>query len=112
MSVDFYLIILNRLQYIVYETKRKVSNMPKDKGPKWNHVCLIDDTAKNVALARIQCVYCAKMYTGGVNRIRVHLTGEGNSIAKCASAPDAVVAEMMECNKERVRLELLKKKRD
>ena len=62
-----------------------------------------------VALARIQCVYCDKIYTGGVNRIRVHLTGEGNSIAKCASAPDAVVAEMMECNKERVRLELSKK---
>ena len=41
--------------------------MPKDKGPEWNHVCLIDDsdTAKNVALARIQCVYCDKIYTGG-----------------------------------------------
>ncbi len=86
--------------------------MPKDKGPEWNHVSLLDDPAKNLALARMQCVYCDKVYTGGVNRIRVHLTGDGNSVGKCASAPDAVVAEMLAGNKERARLDVLKKKRD
>lgn len=44
--------------------------------------------------------------------MRVHLTGDGNSIAKWSSAPDAVVADILAGNKERARLYLLQKKRD
>ena len=85
--------------------------MPKDKGPEWNHVS-VEDAATNLAFARMQCVYCDKVYTGGVNRIRTHLAGDGTAIAKCSKAPDAVVAEMLAANKERVRADHLKKKKE
>lgn len=88
--------------------------MPKDKGPEWNHV-LVDDaaasSATNLALTRMQCLYCDKVFTGGVNRIRTHLAGDSTAIGKCSKAPDAVVAEMLAANKERARTELLKKKK-
>ena len=72
----------------------------------------MDDSATNLAFARMQCVYCDKVYTGGVNRIRTHLAGDGTAIAKCSKAPEAVVAEMLAANKERLRVDHLKKKKE
>jgi len=86
--------------------------MPKDKGPEWNHVLVLDDASKNLAFARMQCSYCDKVYSGGVNRIRTHLAGDGTSVGKCESAPDSVIAEMLAANKERLRLDALKKKKN
>jgi hypothetical protein len=40
------------------------------------------------------------------------LTGDGTAIAKCRKAPDWVVAEIAAANKERVRADQLRKKKD
>jgi len=78
--------------------------MPKDKGPEWNHVTVVDDGAiKGAAYASMKCLYCEKTFTGGVNRIRAHLTGGSTSISKCENAPDEpdeVVVAMKALNKE------------
>ena len=75
--------------------------MPKDKGPEWNHVTVVHDGAiKGAAYASMKCLYCEKTFTGGVNRIRAHLTGGSTSISKCENAPDEVVVAMKALNKE------------
>ena len=38
--------------------------MPKDKGPEWNHVTVVDDGAiKGAAYASMKCLYCEKTFT-------------------------------------------------
>ena len=49
--------------------------MPKDKGPEWDHVTVIADGGKETAYVTMQCLYCDKVYSKGVNRVRAHLTG-------------------------------------
>ena len=39
---------------------------------------------------KMQCVYCSKVYSGGVGRIRSHLLGN-NSMKKCKDAPNDVI---------------------
>jgi hypothetical protein len=44
--------------------------MPKDKGPEWNHVVVLDsDGEKGIAYAAMKCLYCDKTYSGGVKHI-------------------------------------------
>jgi hypothetical protein len=69
--------------------------MPKDKGPEWNHVTIVDDVAgKGIAYVTMRCLYCDKAYSGGVNRIRSHLIGGDTSISKCDKVPEEVVTAM------------------
>jgi hypothetical protein len=57
--------------------------MPKDRGSEWKHIVNLDndETAKKVAYSRMQCIYCDKVNCGEVNRLRMHLAGDGTSIA-------------------------------
>lgn len=86
--------------------------MPKDKGPEWNHVTIVDDLAgKGIAYVTMRCLYCDKAYSGGVNRIRSHLVGGDTSISKCDKAPDEVVTAMKTVATEKTQRDHDKKKR-
>jgi len=54
----------------------------------------------------MQCLYCDKVYSGGVN-----LTGGDTSISKCDNAPEEVVDKMNSLNKEKTQRGHEKKKR-
>jgi len=87
--------------------------MPKDKGPEWNHVIVIDDrSTKGTAYVTMQCLYCDKTYSGGVNHIRAHVVGGDTSISKCDKAPQEAVDAMKAINKEKAVRDREKKKRD
>jgi len=42
--------------------------MPKDKGPEWNHVTIVDDVAgKGIAYVTMRCLYCDTVSTAAVS---------------------------------------------
>ena len=87
--------------------------MPKDKGPEWNHVTIVDDAGgKGSAFVTMQCLYCEKTYSGGVNRIRAHLVGGDTSISKCDKAPEEVVDALSAITREKTQRDREKKKRN
>ena len=44
--------------------------MPKDKGPEWNHVVVLDGGGeKGIVYASMKWLYCDETYSGGVKRI-------------------------------------------
>jgi len=75
--------------------------MPKNKGPEWDHVTVVADGGKGTSYFTMQCLYCDKVYSGGVNRVRTHLAGGDTSISKCDNAPDEVVDKMNSLSKEK-----------
>ncbi len=84
--------------------------MPKDKGPEWNHVVVLDSGGeKGIAYAAMKCLYCDKAYSGGVKRIRAHLTGGDTSITKCDKAPDEIVEAMKSVSTEKEKSDKQKK---
>ena len=61
------------------------ASMPKEKSSEWKHVVLLSESDQHSDAAgsvKMQCVYCSKVYSGGVGRIRSHLLGN-NSMKKC-----------------------------
>src|SRR6476469_8470518 len=86
--------------------------MPKDKGPEWNHVTIVEDAAgKGSAYVTMRCLYCDKAYSGGVNRIRSHLVGGDTFISKCDKATEEVVTAMKTVANEKTQRDHNKKKR-
>jgi len=63
-------------------------NMPKVKSGNWKHVTVLSESEQ-----KLQCVYCSKVYSGGVLRIRSHLLGN-NSMKKCKSVPSDVISSL------------------
>lgn len=68
--------------------------------------CVVLSRSKNVtsksANSKYKCLFCRMRFTGGPQKIRVHLTGipEGSTkIAKCLKAPPDVIA-FMECRRK------------
>lgn len=59
----------------------------------------------------MQCIYCEKLNTGGVQRIRTHLPGDA-SMKKCAKAPREVVTVLSDSKKELNDKDRLKMQRD
>ena len=87
--------------------------MPRDKGPEWVHVMILNGNVKNAAFSKLQCIYCQKEYTGGVSRIRAHLNGSGDiHIRKCEDVPEDIMKKFQEDKTERLKQEILKRKRD
>jgi len=62
--------------------------MPKVKSGNWKHVTVLSESEQ-----KLQCVYCSKVYSGGVLRIRSHLLGN-NSMKKCKSVPSDVISSL------------------
>jgi hypothetical protein len=86
--------------------------MPKDKGPEWNHVSVTEDgSGRGTAYVTMQCLYCDKTYSGGVNRIRAHLVGGDTSISKCDKVPDEVLSAMTALSKDKEQHDREKKRR-
>ena len=57
--------------------------MPRDAGPEWKLVDIMDDTGPQV---KWRCTFCKLKYAGGADRIRAHVAGRGNfGIAPCSS---------------------------
>ena len=84
--------------------------MPKEKGPEWQHVIILDeDKDKQLSAMKLQCIYCDKIFRGGVARIKGHLFGE-QGISKCSKVPDIVIDILKKDDNERQELKIKKRK--
>ena len=75
--------------------------MPKAKSGNWKHVTVLSESEQ-----KLQCVYCSKVYSGGVLRIRSHLLGN-NSMKKCKSVPSDVISSLTDEIKMKTEAKLL-----
>eukprot|EP00983_Pelagomonas_calceolata_P074938 1152782-Pelagomonas_calceolata.AAC.2 len=70
--------------------------MPREKGPEWNHVTLVQhEGTDGVKQWKNKCNLCELLHVfhGGAMRIRLHfLQGPGCGVAKCTVAEDTWVA--------------------
>ncbi|XP_019465412.1 PREDICTED: uncharacterized protein LOC109363616 [Lupinus angustifolius] len=55
----------------------------------WKHGISIDGNTRN-----IKCIYCQKIITGGVYRLKHHLAGTQKYVGACIAVPDVVKKEM------------------
>nr|XP_009798566.1 PREDICTED: uncharacterized protein LOC104244778 [Nicotiana sylvestris] len=44
--------------------------------------------------SRVQCIFCQKMYNGGIHRHKRHLIGGFRDVKECPSVPDTIKKEM------------------
>ena len=86
--------------------------MPKEKSTEWIHVTVINEKEKNSALAKLKCIYCDKVYSGGIIRIRGHLAGDDINIKSCEKVPTDIKNMIKEDNTERANQDAMKRKRE
>ena len=66
------------------KTRKAATSVPERKGPVWNTVKVIGDEMS--LTPKVQCLNCPKIFSGGVSRIKDHITGVGVIIA-CPRTP-------------------------
>ncbi|KAJ9169732.1 hypothetical protein P3X46_017890 [Hevea brasiliensis] len=60
--------------------------------PGWAHVIQVSENNTN----DLQCMYCMKVYKGGINRIKQHLAGGYENVIRCPKCPEDVRNQMQE----------------
>jgi len=84
--------------------------MPKEKGDEWEHVIIIGEN-NNLTFSKVRCIYCNKLFQGGVLRIRGHLLGEHKSgISKCTEVPIQVQEVLKKQQSNRFEVEARRKR--
>ena len=85
-----------------------MTEVPRSKSAAWQGVVILSKTKANLT---VECIYCQHKFTGSVTRVRNHFISLRNNtnrnVKYCTgdapqSLKDAILAEMVELDKERV----------
>ncbi|XP_057987302.1 uncharacterized protein LOC110640419 [Hevea brasiliensis] len=71
-------------------SRSSASSRRTDSG--WAHVIQVSENNTN----DLQCMYCMKVYKGGINRIKQHLTGGYKNVVRYPKYPEDVRNQMQE----------------
>ena len=88
----------------------KYAKIPKEKGPEWQHVIILDEGKnKQLSANKFKCISCNKIFSGGAACTKRNFLGE-QGISKRSKGSHTVIGIPKKEDNERKELETKKQK--